>query len=414
MGDLAMLLNKIKNENGELHMNDDEINMLIIKLRDKCQKILKKNMSINNTDIAVATEYLELSSALTDDNSTKAYFYNELSIIDKFELDDISNLSINKRELINYCNKLIKVGPYKRVDYKIKTFKNILSVASIKKQREVEITSLNKEILNQDYSLRTNMILDILREDGNDLPVVIEKNGIVMTKTGPGCNESQVILFDYLWGQLIESRKGYTQLILKNDLLDSLHIANKTNDKYKTIIDYIEELARNFIQIDDTNAKDNVSKKIGKHISEKGQNQIKYGANLLKCEFVSTGAKTVIKIELPFIKYLTLSNHFSRYLKADILKHWKQNPRIYWIAREIARLVHMNNQNNKKSKRYTLQTLLANIHEYDRYYTYNDKKKFISRLKKDIFLAASYIDNCEIDIENFTVAKFSSARILLK
>lgn len=297
------------------------------------------------------------------------------------------NSVINILELQKYFYRIIEKGNYKSDYHKAKVFKKILNIDD-KKHSKTDLMVVNKEILNHDFSIRQSLILDVMGEYGdNKNKVIKEKNNIKLTKIGLPCNSSEKALYDYLLGQFVENGYSETKILLNEELLKGLGVSNGRGDRFKPIKDAISTISTQFIRIDDAKANDKATRQIRKAISETGRNNIKErGAHLIDAQFIEVEGELAIKFTIPLIKMFCSHKQYARILLGDAIKHWKQNPRIYWISKELSAL-----SRNKRNNRLKVETLLKNIGEWERYKNYSDKRKFLNRFNKDFEIAKSYV-----------------------
>lgn len=329
---------------------------------------------------------------------------------DSSEKIDISDFDEN--EFNRYAKKLQEGKDYSDTPqgrhYKLRTLKKIFNLDN-KENQKIDLMLLNKDKLNRDYSVRHNLILKALVEEGTrENPVVVSHNGITVTKYGLKCDQSEIALWDYLLGQFVENGGDPTKLILNEELSNGLGVKNLRGERFNRIKDSLMVLGSQFIKIDDSESKDKATKQIRKNISEKGINNIRtVGANLLQVTFIEIEGQLAIKFNIPLMKMHCSHKQYDRLLSGQAIKHWYQNPRIYLIAKELASLTR-----NKNNNTLSAETLLKNIGEWERYKGYSDKKKYLSRLRKDIDIASGYIlDNKKFTLTNFTESKLKQGRI---
>ena len=393
--------------------NDIEIDNIIIKIRKVCAEKIKNDMTVKN--IEFAAKAINITNALSTKEATINYFITELKQLTQLIIKT-EDCTVIKIELLKYCNRVAEKGFYKRKDYTIKVIKKVLGITDTIKTKE-DIIQLNKEILNQDFSARYSMIISSLRATGTKKePVRIEnkKLGAIVSKIGGACDEQDLVLFDFLLGQFIESNYGNLQLVKRQDLLDSLNMDTNKQRIEKMMLS-LSNLASQVVMFDDDKANDKVKKILKKDTQiQKKANDLKLkGLNLFTYEAIEVDGSLTIQFKIPLVKYLSLSNHFGRYINADVMKHWSKKPRVYWIAKELAKLCRMNESNGKKivAKKISIETLLKNINHWDRYKNYQNKRLFLNRLFDDIKLANTYLKNNKISFVECSPSTLKMGRI---
>lgn len=325
---------------------------------------------------------------------------------------DLTKADINEEELNKYKKRLEEKGDYSSSKqgqyYKLRAFKKIFNIDN-KEFDKTDIMLLNKDKLNHDYSIRHSLILKTLGQEGTrENPVVIEHNGLTVTKYGLKCNQNEIALWDYLLGQFAENGGNATKIILNEELSRGLGATNLRGDRFNKIKESLMVLGSQFIKIDDTGAKDKATKQIKKGMSEEGIKYIRTtGANLLQVEFIEVEGQLAIRFNIPLMKMYCSHKQYDRLISGQAIKHWFQNPRIYLIAKELSSLIR-----NKFNNTLSLEKLLKNIGEWENYKNQKTKKMYLLRLKKDIDIASSYIlDTKKFTITNCTESKLKQGRI---
>lgn len=328
---------------------------------------------------------------------------------------DLKQVNINIEEFNKYKKRLQEKGVYSNTKqgqyYKLRAFKKIFNLDS-KEFSKTDIMLLNKDKLNHDYSIRHNLILKALEEEGTrENPVVISRNGITVTKYGIACSKSEIALWDYLLGQFVENGENSTKVILKEELASGLGMKNIRGERFEHLKKALMVLATQSIKIDDTGSKDKATKQINKAISENGIKNIRtIGANLIQFSFIEVEGQLAIKFDIPLMKMYCSHRQYARLLNGQVIKHLQKNPRIYWIAKELAALTR-----NRNNNVLSIEKLLKNIDEWERYKDYSDKKKYLLRLRKDIETATTYIlSNKKFVITDCTQSKIKQGRISIE
>ena len=257
-----------------------------------------------------------------------------------------------------------------------------------KKYTKTDVMVLNKEILNNDFSVRQDLILEVMSEYGdNKNPIMAESHNIKISKVGLACTSEEKALYDYLLGQFVENGGSPTKVMLNEELFNGLKIANGRGDRFEPIKKALATIATQVIFIDDTAAKDKATKQIGKSVSENGRKNIKtIGSNLMNIKYIEIEGQASIEFTIPLMKMFCSHKQYDRLISGEAIKHWNKNPRVYWIARELSAL-----SRNKRNNKLKVETLLKNINEWERYRNYSDKKTYLKRLTKDIETAIKYV-----------------------
>lgn len=275
--------------------------------------------------------------------------------------------------------------------YKLLAFKRMFNLSD-KKYSKDDVMVFNKDIINNDFSVRQDLLLEVMGQYGDKKnPVTISNRNITISKIGVACDDQDKILFDFLLGQFVENGGEKTKIVLRSDMLEALNFDGK-GDRFDFIKKSLGAIATQVIFIDDEKNSDKVTKQIRKNISEKGRHNLKsVGANLLNFKYIEIEGELAIEFDIPLMKVFCAHKQFDRIISNEVLRHWLQNPRIYWITRELSALIR-----NKNLQTLKIETLLKNIGEWERYKSYSNKRIYLQRLNKDIDIAISYLSKGEI------------------
>lgn len=324
---------------------------------------------------------------------------------------DYSNFNIE--EAINYINRLRTEGEYKNTPqgkrYKLLAFKRMFNLTNKKYVKEDAI-SLNKEVINNDFSVRHDLILEAMGNYGDkNKPFKTKSRNIEVTKIGVKCDIHDKILFDFLLGQFVESGGTPTKVVLRSDLLTALHFDGK-GDRFDYIKKSLGAIASQTIFIDDEESKDKATKQIRKSISKEGRKNLKsLGANLFQFEYIEVEGEMAIIFNIPLMKNFCSHKQFGRNISSDIMKHWLQNPRIYLIARELSAIAR-----NKHTDTIKVETLLKNTECWEEYKSYSNKRVYLQRFIKDIETSKKYLLTGVVEYVNFSPSTLKDATIKVK
>ena len=392
---------------------------------EKTQQILEeyeKNINILKTSVILS----KLSAALKANAEFIEHKDMDDFMIDEFwnpytrrlnELTEVENNvdRIHVKETIKFCKRLLEKGKYTATAqgkrFEITALKKVFCI-NTHNFKKCNAISLYKDILKHDYSIRHKLILDSLSEYADiSNPSIKSDHGIEVYRIGLAMDDKSKVLYDYLMGQLIDAGASASNLILREDLLQHMSVSRR-GDRFEDIKNSLDLIATQRIRISDENATDkNVKKKIIKKVSETGRKNIKdLGTYLMKVDYIEVDGELAISIDVPLMKYFSSSDQFQSLIKSDILKHWKHNPRIYWIAKEIAKIVRMNAPNKStckkpiyKTDKLRIHSLITNIGELDRYNNFSNQRVYCKRLYKDIMEAIKYIESdIKIECINFS------------
>lgn len=323
------------------------------------------------------------------------------------------NTTFNTNEAIKYIDRVLNKGEYTNTPqgkrHKLLAFKRMFNLTD-KKYLKEDAISLNKEVINNDFSVRHDLILEAMGHYGDkENPFKVSNRNIEVTKMGVKCDIHDKILFDFLLGQFVENGGTRTKLVLRSDLLNALHFNGK-GDRFEYIKKSLGAIASQTIFIDDEENKDKATKQISKSISKEGRKYLKSnGANLFQFEYIEVEGEMAIIFNIPLMKNFCSHKQFGRNISSDIMKHWIKNPRIYLIARELSSI-----ERNKHTNTIKVETLLKNTECWEEYKTYSNKRVYLQRFIKDIEASKKYLLTGTVEYEKFSPSTLKDATIKVK
>lgn len=327
--------------------------------------------------------------------------------------EDFDNTNFNIEEAINYIGRLRTKGDYSNTPqgrkYKLTALKKVFCLMD-KQYTKADVLVLNKEILNADYSVRTGLIIQAMREMGTEKNPVIKSNrGLTITKYGISCSPKAIVLFNYLLGQFVENGTNTTKILLNEEFYRGLNLSNGRGNNLKDIKQQIGAIAGQYIYIDDEKNKDKATKQIKGNLKQASVSKLKTkGASLIDIKYTEIEGQDAIIFTIPLMKMFCSHTQHDRLVDAKAIEHWSQKPRILLITRELGKL-----SRNKREHTLSIETLLRNIGEWERYKNYSDKKKYFQRLNKDINKAIDYMKTDKsFKYAGCTNGTFKEARII--
>ena len=327
--------------------------------------------------------------------------------------EDFDNTNFDIEEAIKYIDRLRTKGEYSNTPqgrkYKATTLKKIFCLTD-KQYTKADVIVLNKEILNTDYSVRTGLIIQAMREMGTEKNPVIKSNrGLTITKYGISCSPKAIVLFNYLLGQFVENGANTTKILLNEEFYRGLNLSNGRGNNLNDIKQQIGAIAGQYIYIDDEKAKDKATKQIKGNLKKDSISNLKIkGTSLINIKYTEIEGQDAIIFTIPLMKMFCSHKQHDRLVDAKAIEHWSKKPRILLITRELGKL-----SRNKKEHTLSIETLLKNIGEWDRYKNYSDKKKYFQRLNADINKAIAYMKTDKsFKYSGCTNGTFKEARII--
>lgn len=327
--------------------------------------------------------------------------------------EDFDQSNFNVDEAINYIGRLRTKGEYSNTPqgrkYKLTALKKVFCLMD-KQYTKADVLVLNKEILNADYSVRTGLIIQAMREMGTEKNPVIKSNrGLTITKYGISCSPKAIVLFNYLLGQFVENGANTTKILLNEEFYRGLNLSNGRGNNLKDIKQQIGAIAGQYIYIDDEKDKDKATKQIKGNLKKVSVSNLKTkGTSLIDIKYTEIEGQDAIVFTIPLMKMFCSHKQHDRLVDAKAIEHWSQKPRILLITRELGKL-----SRNKREHTLSIETLLRNIGEWERYKNYADKKKYFQRLNKDINKAIDYMKTDKsFKYSGCTNGTFKEARII--
>ncbi len=374
------ILIKAQEENDSEGMEKAALMFTLLSVKQLVKRIPNNTKVIdiqNNIRLKFSNLYPALIFPVTQSLKEEGYIIDE-------------NTTFNTDEAIKYIDRVLDKGEYTDTPqgrrYKLLAFKRMFNLSD-KKYSKDDVMVFNKDIINNDFSVRQDLLLEVMGQYGDKKnPVTISNRNITISKIGVACDDQDKILFDFLLGQFVENGGEKTKIVLRSDMLEALNFDGK-GDRFDFIKKSLGAIATQVIFIDDEKNSDKVTKQIRKNISEKGRHNLKsVGANLLNFKYIEIEGELAIEFDIPLMKVFCAHKQFDRIISNEVLRHWLQNPRIYWITRELSALIR-----NKNLQTLKIETLLKNIGEWERYKSYSNKRIYLQRLNKDIDIAISYL-----------------------